>query len=204
MSIKNIIFDFGNVFIEWNPRNIFRKAYSEKDVEYIMQNVYSEEWNNNLDKGATFAENEKILCEQYPQHSEYIKIFHQYWYESLGEENPESVALLADLQKAGYKTYGLSNWSAETFPPTGKAHPFFNTLDAILLSSEVNVCKPNPEIYKILLERYGLIPEESVFIDDRQENLDAAKTLDIHTVLFQTARQVREDLKSLNVLKTEK
>jgi 2-haloacid dehalogenase len=169
-----------------------------------MQNVYSEEWNNNLDKGATFAENEKILCEQYPQHSGYIKLFHRHWYESLGEENLESVALLADLQKAGYKTYGLSNWSAETFPPTGKAHPFFNTLDAILLSSEVNVCKPHPEIYKILLKRYRLLPNESVFIDDRQENVDAAKRLGIHGILFQTAQQVREDLKGLNVLKTAK
>jgi epoxide hydrolase-like predicted phosphatase len=200
MSIKNIIFDFGNVFIEWNPRNIFRKAYSAEKVEYIMQNVYNEEWNNNLDKGITFAENEKILCEQYPQHSEYIKTFHRHWYESLGEENPESVALLAGLQKAGYKTYGLSNWSAETFPPTRQAHPFFNTFDGIVLSSEVKVCKPNPEIYRILLERYKLLPEESVFIDDRQENADAAKSLGIETVLFQNAQQVINELKTKGVL----
>ncbi|MDR1717232.1 MAG: HAD family phosphatase [Prevotella sp.] len=201
MSVKNIIFDFGNVFIEWNPRSIFRKVYSNEEVEYIMQKVYSEEWNNNLDRGATFAENERILCGQYPQHSEYIKAFHMHWYASLGEENPESVALLAGLQKAGYKTYGLSNWSAETFPPTRKAHPFFNTFDGILLSSEVSVCKPDPGIYKILLERYGLFPRESIFIDDRQENVDAAKRLGIQAILFRTAQQVRKDLNLLNVLK---
>jgi 2-haloacid dehalogenase len=200
MPIKNIIFDFGNVFIEWNPRNIFRKASSDKEVEYIMQNVYSEEWNNNLDRGITFAENEMSLCERYPQHSEYIKAFHTHWYESLGEENPESVTLLSDLQKASYKTYGLSNWSAETFPPTRKAHPFFNTLDGIILSSEVKVCKPNPEIYRILLDRYGLLPEESVFIDDRQENVDAAKNLGIYAILFRTAQQVRKDLNNLEIL----
>jgi 2-haloacid dehalogenase len=190
--IKNIIFDFGNVFIDWSPRNIFRKAYSDSETEHIMQNVYSEEWNNNLDRGLTFVENEKLLCERYPQHSEYIKAFHQHWYESLGDENAESLALLADLQKAGYKTFGLSNWSAETFPPTREAHPFFNTLDGIVLSSEVKVCKPDPEIYRILLKRYGLLPAESVFIDDRQENIDAADALGIHTILFQTAQQVRE------------
>jgi FMN phosphatase YigB (HAD superfamily) len=166
-----------------------------------MKNVYSEEWNNNLDCGITFTENERLLCEQYPQHSEYIRIFHKYWYESLGEENPESLALLVDLQKAGYKTYGLSNWTTETFPPTRRAHPFFNTLDGIILSSEVKVCKPNPKIYQILLERYRLLPEESIFVDDRQENVDAAKDLGILTVLFQTAQQVREDLKTLGVLK---
>jgi 2-haloacid dehalogenase len=200
MAIKNIIFDFGNVFIEWNVRNIFRKVYAEKDVEYIIQNVYSEEWNNNLDSGATFAGNEKNLCAKYPPYSEYIRVFHKYWYASLGEENPESVVLLADLQKAGYKTYGLSNWAAETFPPTRKAHPFFDTFDGIVLSSEVKVCKPEPEIYKILLVRYHLQASESVFIDDRQENVDAAKDLGIHVVLFQTAQQARKDLKSLGVL----
>jgi 2-haloacid dehalogenase len=166
-----------------------------------MQSVYSEEWNNNLDRGITFAENERLLCKQHPQHSKYIKAFHAYWYESLGNENPESVDLLVDLQKAGYKTYGLSNWSAETFPPTCKTHAFFNTLDGILLSSEVKVCKPNPQIYQILLERYQLQAGESIFIDDRQENVDAAKGLGIHGILFQTAQQVRKGLENLNVLK---
>jgi HAD superfamily hydrolase (TIGR01509 family) len=176
--IKNIIFDFGNIFIEWNPRRIFSKIIPAESIDNFMQTVWREEWNNNLDSGITFAENEKILCEKYPQHSEYIKVFHQYWYESLGAENPES----------------------ETFPPTREAHPFFNTLDGIVLSSEVKVCKPNPEIYRILLERYQLRPEESVFIDDRQENLDAAQKLGIATILFQMAKQVREDLKRLGVL----
>jgi 2-haloacid dehalogenase len=201
---KNIIFDFGNVFIEWNPRRIFSKIISARAIDNFMQTMWCEDWNNNLDKGATFAENEKILTGKYPQHSEYISYFHAHWYESLGEENPESLALLADLQQAGYATYGLSNWSAETFPSTCKAHPFFNTLDGIVLSSEVKVCKPDPAIYQILLTRYRLQAEESIFIDDRQENVDAAKRLAIHGILFQTAKQVREDLKGLNVLKTAK
>jgi 2-haloacid dehalogenase len=128
MLIKNIIFDFGNIFVEWNPRNVFRKIYSEKAIEYIMQTVWREEWNNNLDKGIAFAKNEKILTAKYPQYKRYITYFHEHWYESLGEENEDSLSLLADLQQAGYATYGLSNWSAETFPPTKITHPFFNTL----------------------------------------------------------------------------
>jgi 2-haloacid dehalogenase len=200
MLIKNIIFDFGNVFIEWNLRNIFRKVYSGEDVEYIMQNVYSEEWNNNLDKGIAFAENEKILTAKYPQYKRYITYFHEHWHESLGEENEDSLTLLADLQQAGYATYGLSNWSAETFPPTKIVHPFFNTLTGIVISGEEKVCKPDPEIYRILLGRYRLLPEESIFIDDRQENLDTAKSLGIETILFRTAGQVRKDLNSKGIL----
>jgi 2-haloacid dehalogenase len=198
--IKNIIFDFGNVFIEWNPRRIFIKILPVGAIDNFMQTVWRDEWNNNLDSGITFVENEKLLLEKYPQHSEYITCFHEHWHESLGKENQGSITLLTDLRTAGYATYGLSNWSAETFPPTRKAHPFFNMLTGIVLSGEEKVCKPDTQIYKILLERYQLRPEESVFIDDRQENLDAAQKLGIHTILFQTAEQVREDLKGKGIL----
>ncbi|MDR1610731.1 MAG: HAD family phosphatase [Candidatus Symbiothrix sp.] len=194
--IKNIIFDFGNVFIEWNPRWIFQPIIPEKDLDRFMQTVWRDEWNGNLDSGISFVENEQILSAKYPQHKEYITWFHQHWYDSLSEENQESIALLADAQQAGYATYGLSNWSAETFPSTIEAHPFFKTLCGIVLSGEEKVCKPEPGIYQILLERYQLIPEECVFIDDRQENLDTAQKLGIETILFQTAGQVRECLRS--------
>jgi 2-haloacid dehalogenase len=197
--IKNIIFDFGNVFIGWDPRRIFRQIIPDNELDNFMQTVWREEWNNNLDSGITFAENERILSAKYPQHKEYITFFNQHWYDSLSEENPESVTLLANVQQAGYATYGLSNWSAETFPSTMEAHPFFKTLTGIVLSGEEGVCKPDPPIYHILLGRYRLHPEECVFIDDRQENLDTAKRLGIDTVLFQTAAQVRESLKNKGV-----
>ena len=197
--IKNIIFDFGNVFVGWDPRRIFRQIIPGNDLDNFMQTVWREEWNNNLDSGITLAENEQILSAKYPQHKEYITFFNRHWYDSLSEENPESVALLADVQQAGYATYGLSNWSAETFPSTMEAHPFFKTLTGIVLSGKEKVCKPDPKIYQILLERYRLIPEACVFIDDRQENLDTAQQLGIETVLFLTAGQVRESLKSKGV-----
>jgi 2-haloacid dehalogenase len=165
-----------------------------------MQTVWNDDWNNNLDSGISFIENQEILSEKYPQHSEYIKVFHQHWYDSLGEENPASIALLTDLQQAGYATYGLTNWSAETFPPTKEIHPFFDTFTGIVISGNEKVRKPHPEIYRILLERYHLQPQECIFIDDRQENLDTARQLGIDTILFQTAEQVRKDLNKAGIL----
>jgi 2-haloacid dehalogenase len=197
---KNIIFDFGNVFIEWNPRRIFRRIIPASELEHFMQTVWNEEWNNNLDSGISFAENNNILLEKYPQHRQYITYFHKHWYESLGEENPESLSLLADLQQEGYAAYGLTNWSAETFPPTVEKHPFFHTFTGIVLSGKEKVRKPQPEIYRILLERYCLLPGECIFIDDRQDNLDTAKALGIETILFRSAGQVRMDLKNKGVL----
>jgi 2-haloacid dehalogenase len=197
--IKNIIFDFGNVFIEWDPRLIFRQIIPDNALDHFMQTVWRDEWNNNLDSGIRFVENEQILSAKYPQYKEYITYFHQHWYDSLNKENPGSIALLADVQQAGYATYGLSNWSAETFPSTMEAHPFFKTLTGIVLSGNEKVCKPDPRIYQILLERYQLRPEECVFIDDRQENLDTAQRLGIKTVLFRTVEQVRECLRSKGI-----
>jgi 2-haloacid dehalogenase len=200
IMIKNIIFDFGNVFIEWNPQRIFRRILPENELDNFMKTVWREEWNNNLDCGISFADNEKQLSAKYPQHSRYIAYFHAHWYNSLGEENRESLLLLSDLQKAGYSTYGLSNWSAETFSSTKIAHPFFNTLTDIVISGEEKVCKPDFKIYRILLERYQLVPEECVFIDDRQENLEPAKRLGIESVLFRTTQQTRDDLKKMEIL----
>jgi len=197
--IKNIIFDFGNVFMEWNPRRIFQQIIPEQEIANFMQTVWHDEWNGNLDSGMSFVENERILLAKYPQHKEYITYFHQHWYDSLSEENQESIALLTDIQRAGYATYGLSNWSAETFPPTMKAHPFFETLKGIVISGNERVCKPNPKIYQILMERYRLLPEECVFIDDRQENLNTAQQLGIETILFRTAEQTRESLKNKGI-----
>jgi len=197
--IRNIIFDFGNVFIEWDPRRIFKQTVPAERLEGFMQTVWREEWNNNLDQGMSFADNGKRLSVEEPQHGEYIRFFHEHWYDSLGDENPESLAILRELNSAGYHTYGLSNWSAETFPPTRKAHPFFNELHGIVISGEVGVCKPNPEIYRILLNRYNMQPEECVFIDDRQENLLPAHRMGMATVQFRSAAQVRQELKKLKI-----
>jgi 2-haloacid dehalogenase len=198
--IKNIIFDFGNVLIEWDPRRIFQKILPAEELDSFMRNVWRMEWNDNLDRGVSFADNERNLKKKYPQHSEYIAAFHAHWYASLGEENGESIVLLAHLQKSGYATYGLSNWSAETFPVTRKAHPFFSSFTGVVISGEEKVCKPAPQIYAILLERYKLFPEQCVFIDDRQENLDTAKEMGITTILFTSAAQVRKDLERTGVV----
>ncbi|GHT13516.1 haloacid dehalogenase [Bacteroidia bacterium] len=200
MAIKNIIFDFGNVFIDWNPRYLFRKMIPAQELENFMQTVWHDEWNDNLDSGISLADNMKNMQAKYPQHSQYIAAYHERWAESLGEVNKDTVALLADLQAAGYATYGLSNWAAETFPLARNANPFFETLDGIVVSGYEKVCKPDPRIYNILLERYHLQAQESVFIDDRQENIDTAQRLGIATILFKNVEQVRAALTGMGVL----
>lgn len=198
--IKNIIFDFGNVFIEWNPRRVFRDIIPPGDMERFMREIWRDEWNENLDRGIPLADNMRAMCEKFPAHARYITLYHERWRESLGDVNPESVALLADLKRLGLRAYGLSNWSAETFPVIRAENPFFETLDGIVISGEVGVCKPDPAIYDILLQRHALLPGECLFIDDRRDNIEAAAKLGIATIQFLTAAQVRNELKSRGIL----
>lgn len=197
--IKNIIFDFGNVLLEWNPRRVFQKIIPPGDLDRFMDEVWSPEWNDNLDRGVTFADNERAMSEKYPQHARYIGYFHENWRDSLGAVNEESVALLADLKRAGLRTFGLSNWSAETFHDYRAGNPFFDMLDDILISGDVGICKPDPAIYNILLRRHSLEPSESLFIDDRRDNIDAALNLGLDAIHFQSASQVREELKERGI-----
>ncbi|MDR1010803.1 MAG: HAD family phosphatase [Opitutaceae bacterium] len=198
--IKNIIFDFGNVFILWDPRRIFKNIVPAGQLDAFMRDIWRDEWNENLDRGATLAENARHLCAHYPEHARYIAYYHEHWRESLGDVDAGSVALLADLKRAGLRAYGLSNWSAETFPIARAEHPFFDMLDGIVISGEVGVCKPDPAIYNILLERHRLLPGECFFIDDRQDNVDAALKLGIAAVRFQSAAQVRATLEAMKIL----
>ncbi|MDR2673574.1 MAG: HAD family phosphatase [Opitutaceae bacterium] len=199
--IKNIIFDLGNVFIEWDPRKAFRGLIAPENMERFMREVWRDEWNDNLDRGITLADNTRSLCEKYPAHAVYITCYHEHWRETLGAVNAGSVALLADLKRAGLRAYALSNWSAETFPSVRAEHSFFDLFDDIVISGDVGLCKPGAEIYQLLLKRHGLLPGECAFIDDRPDNVAAAARLGIAGIQFQTATQVREELEARGVLK---
>jgi 2-haloacid dehalogenase len=198
--IKSIIFDFGNVFIEWDPRLLYREMFaSEEALESFMRTGWRDEWNSNLDAGATLAENMEAMLRKYPQQREYVIAYHTRWEKSLGAVNAETVALLADLKRAGYAAYGLSNWSSETFSIVRRKHPFFELLDGMVISGEEKLCKPDPKIFQLLMDRYGLLPASCAFVDDRDDNVQAAQQLGIAGIQFFSAEQARQALRELGV-----
>jgi 2-haloacid dehalogenase len=196
--IKNIIFDFGNVLIRWDPRFLYRRYFNtEVELEKFMQNEWKDEWNENLDKGISLAQNMQLMSEKYPQHRTYIEAFHLHWQDALGGVIQESVELLYNLQRAGYATYGLTNWSAETFAIVRTQYPFFGTFRGIVVSGEERVCKPSAEIFRILLQRYQLNATECVLLDDRKENIEGAHYAGLNAILFTSAQEAREALHTL-------
>ncbi|MDR1974074.1 MAG: HAD family phosphatase [Bacteroidales bacterium] len=194
--IKNIIFDFGNVLIDWNPRYLFSKLFDTKDkLDNFMNNEWSsEEWNDPLDRGGTLEDTKNVMLAKYPHLEREINAYYTRYYETIGSPFYQTVELLYDLQKAGYATYGLTNWSNETFSVVRKDLHFFDTFDGIVVSGIERTTKPDSNIYKILLNRYNLVPEESIFIDDREQNLIPARALGIKTLLFTDAADTGKEL----------
>ena len=182
MEIKNIIFDFGGVLIDWNPRYLYRNLFhDELEMEFFLEKICSPEWNFKLDAGRSFNEATKELANKFPQYDNEIRIYYSDWIKMIGGAIEENVALIGDL-KDKYRLFGLTNWSAETFPKVFNHYPFFKELEGIVVSGTEKLVKPDARIYKLLLTRYGLIANESLFIDDNQENINAANKLGFKTI----------------------
>ncbi|MFD2574252.1 HAD family hydrolase [Spirosoma soli] len=204
MPIDTIVFDFGGVLIDWNPRYLYRKLIAdEQQMEWFLSNVCTDEWNVQQDKGRSFAEATSVLQNQFPDHKDLIAMFYGRWEEMLNGEISESVAILRELKDKHYKLYGLTNWSTESFPIAKERYEFLNLFDGILVSGEEKLIKPDPAIFHLLLKRYNLTPETCVFIDDNLNNVKAASSLGFTAIHFQSGALLRDKLVELNVLADE-
>lgn len=200
MAVKNVIFDFGGVLVDWNPRYLYRPYFgNDEDTDYFLQNVYSAEWNADNDRGVPLAENVRRLQERHPDYAEAIALFEERWGDMLGGDIAEGVALLKEVKRLGFGVFGLTNWEAETIGIAYERFGFFGLFDGIVVSGEEGVIKPEHAIYRLLLERYGLKAEECLFIDDNPANTAAAREVGIAAVDFDDPpRAVKEVLAVLS------
>jgi len=200
-NIKAIIFDYGNVLLEWNPRFLYRSYFkTEAEMEHFLQEVGFMDWNAQQDKGRSFEQGVADLSAQFPQHAHLIQAYHDHWQDSIGNVHWETVEIMKQLKNAGYSLYGLSNWSAETFPYAREKYDFFGLLDDMVVSGAVGFIKPQPEIYQILLEKIGQPAQACLFIDDALPNIEQAKKMGINTIHFRSPEQLRVELQNLKVL----
>ncbi len=153
-------------------------------MEYFFSHICTDDWNAEQDKGRSFEDGVRLLQEQHPQYAEPIRMFKDKWECMLKGEFPRSVELLKRLKGERYGIYGLTNWSAETIPLAYSKYDFFQLFDGIVVSDEEKVIKPDPKIYRILLERYKLTAENTLFIDDNPTNIETAEQLGFQTIVF--------------------
>ncbi len=177
------LFDLGGIFFDWNPKHYYQSYFSSKDeMDFFLTNVCNDEWNAQQDRGRLIKDAEYELIKKFPQHSKEIKMYYANHRNMIKKTFQDSIELLLDLKSKNILCYVLSNWSAETFVGMKDDYPFLNKFDAFLLSGEVKLIKPEIAIYELAISRFNLIPEETVFVDDKKENIEAAKKLNFITV----------------------
>ena len=192
--MKSVVFDFGGVLIDWNPRYLYRKIFpNEQDMEYFLTNICSPQWNFFLDKGKPFRQGVAELTALYPQYAKQIEAYDTRWEEMCGDAVQGSVDLLYRLKKH-YPLYGLTNWSAEKFALTRPKHKFFDLFDGIVISGVEKEAKPEPRLFEILIERYHLIPEKTIFTDDSTANIKTAESFGFQAILFETPEKLERAL----------
>ena len=184
--IKNVIFDYGNVLIDWNPAYLFLPVFGgdEEKCRFFTDNVCNREWFTRMDRGENMDVCVSELQARYPLFADAVAMFRDRWFEMCNGEIPGMLELIQDLKSKGVGVFGLTNWPAETFTEARRRFRTLASIDNYVVSSSVKFAKPEPAIYQLLLSKYNLNPEECVFIDDRKDNVDAAKALGMEGIIY--------------------
>ena len=199
--IKNIIFDFGGVVMDWNPRYFFKDHFKDDEkMEHFLKNIVTDDWNGEQDRGRTLAEGTEIQVAKHPDWENEIRAYYDNWKTMIKSDIPANVAVLRKLEHSEYELFGLTNWSAETFPYALENYDFFEIFNGkIVVSGTEKLIKPDPIIWNVLLERYQIKAEESVFIDDNAKNIEVAESLGFICVHITEDTDLERELRALGV-----
>jgi 2-haloacid dehalogenase len=204
MPINAIVFDFGGVLMDWDPRYLYSRFFDgdHAAMERFLAEIQFYEWNEQQDAGRPFSQAVLELSARFPHYADLIRAYHEHYEESLREPLWETVAIVKALHRAGYPLYGLSNWSAEKFALVRPKYTFFGWFKDIVLSGELGLNKPDPHAFSAFLARVQRVATECLLVDDSPANVAAALELGFHTIHFQSAEQLSAEMVELGVLPT--
>lgn len=183
--IKAVVWDIGNVIVRWNPRTLYSKIFTDPDeCDRFLSEVCTMDWHTAHDRGVTFADNRVPLIARFPEHEPHIRAWGDRWWEMFSGAIPETEAAIHALAERGVPQYGLSNVSPEVIDGIVALSPAFERLRDIVVSGAEGVEKPEPEIFHLTCQRFGLAPGETLFVDDSARNIAAAQALGFDTHHF--------------------
>jgi 2-haloacid dehalogenase len=197
-EINTIIFDLGGVLIDWNPLYVFHDDYFDttETRDYFFENICTSDWNENQDAGYPIAKATEELVGKFPDWEKEIRDYYGKWEQMLKGPIDTTVEVFKQLRTNDrLKFYALTNWSAETFPIALQRFDFLHWFDGILVSGEEKTRKPFPEFYQRLFEKFSINPASSLFIDDNLRNVKAAEALDLPSIHFTTANELKKSLR---------
>ncbi|WP_432722303.1 HAD-IA family hydrolase [Jeongeupia wiesaeckerbachi] len=205
MPLRAVVFDFGGVLFDWNPDYLYRKLIPDADERrWFLEQVCNPAWNLRQDGGRPFSEATAALITEHPQHAANIRAFSERWPETLAGTLADGVALMEALEAADVPLYGLTNWSAETFPYAWQHYPLLHRFRDIVVSGRLKLIKPDPAIYAEMHARInrdlpGIAAHELAFIDDSRKNADAASDLGWHGIHHTSAADTAARLRQLGL-----
>ena len=196
-----VVFDIGGVLLDWNPRHLYRRLIDdEAEMERFLTEVCTLEWHAAHDRGVPMATSCAALAAAHPEYAELINAWSERSEEMIAGPIQGSVEILEELLQKGVRCYALTNMERETYPLRLQRFPFMGWFTGTVVSSHEGVAKPAPEIFRLLLDRFGLAPERTIMIDDSPPNIDTAVSLGMTAVTFTSPTALRAALNGLRLL----
>lgn len=198
--IKNIIFDIGNVLVDFKWRALMEDLGLPKELQAEFEHtVFGSHWWGELDHG--ICEESDVLVKLREDNKDHVDEFNLIWdnRDKLVEPYPYAVSWIEHLKENGLKIYLLSNYPRDLFSLHTECgrFPFLDKVDGKIVSGFVRMVKPNADIYEHLMKEYGLKASECVFLDDRAENIEAAKVFGMKGILFKSYEQANAELEKM-------
>ncbi len=199
--IDAVVFDIGGVLLDWNPRYLYRKLFDdETEMEYFLSSVCTMAWHRDNDLGVPLDETCGRLVAAHPEYAAMIWAWGRRSEEMIAGPIEGTVAVLRSLHEAGVRCFALTNMESWTFPTRRARFAFFECFDGIVVSSHEGVAKPDPEIFRRLLGRFGLAAGRTLLIDDAERNVDAARAFGMQAIRFSSPQQLRAALAHVGLL----
>jgi 2-haloacid dehalogenase len=196
-----VVFDLGGVLLDWNPRHLYLKLFDdEAEMDRFLSEVCTLEWHHAHDLGIPPEQTIPPLVEAHPEQAELIWAWPRRSEEMVAGPIHESVDILRALKEQGVPLYALTNMETWTYPGRRDRYPFLRWFDGTVVSGFEGVAKPDPRIYELLLDRFGLEPQTTLLIDDSAENVAAARDVGITAIKFESPAALRDELVAAGLL----
>ena len=201
MRPRAVLWDVGNVIVRWDPRTLYSKIFpDEAEREAFLALICTSAWHLAHDAGRPMDEGVAELTARHPEHAGAIAAWRDRWWEMFSGPIPETCEVIEALHGKGVAQYGLTNMSHETSTGTFAMHPAFERLSGIVVSGEEKVLKPDAAIFRIAIQRFGLVPQETLFVDDSARNIEGAEALGFLVHRFAEPAALRPALQAHGLL----
>ena len=201
MKITTVVFDVGKVLFEWDLRYLFAKLVANRDeLEFLVTHVVTPEWHFQHDAGRALDDMVAERITEFPEYAKLIAVYANRFNETIPGPVTGSLEIVQELAESGVPLFAITNFGSEFWDMFRPTQPVFDRFQDIIVSGVEKLVKPDPAIYALALQRFGLKPGEAIFIDDNHDNVVSARNNGFAAHHFTDAASLRAELVALNLL----